>query len=313
MTNKIKNIKFLPHVINSISNVITKKEILLSKDNQIIFLFGGQNNINNKSVRQIFYDYTQRHLIDYQFLLAEDFINVYNDKTIDLLTIEKNLASYTDCVIIILESPGTFAELGAFAMHDELAKKILVINDIHHQKLDSFINLGPIAKINNDSIFGSVIYSNFDSFLKSINSIEKRLKDKLRKKSKRVSLDKPEDFNNKENKKNKILLISDIISLFGPINNDEIIEILREIYNESHMFFRDIKFETGLLKSLGLIHSISYKESVYYMKAINKEFYFYNYSKLNIYKFRFEIINHYAKYQRFRLMLTKKIHEQGNK
>lgn len=60
------------------------------------------------------------------------------------LKMESDLAALADLVVIIVESPGTFAELGAFSLSDPLRKKILPIVDRsyagHHQ---SFISTGP--------------------------------------------------------------------------------------------------------------------------------------------------------------------------
>jgi hypothetical protein len=48
----------------------------------------------------------------------------------DALQMEAELAFLADLVVIIVESPGTFAELGAFSLSGPLRKKLLPIIDV---------------------------------------------------------------------------------------------------------------------------------------------------------------------------------------
>ena len=63
----------------------------------------------------------------------------------NLMDFEADLASICTVVVIILESAGSIAELGAFSQLEELSEKLIVIksDDFNHPKYaDSFINLG---------------------------------------------------------------------------------------------------------------------------------------------------------------------------
>jgi hypothetical protein len=62
----------------------------------------------------------------------------------DLLSLENLLAESVHAVVIILESPGAIAELGAFANHKDLCNRLVVIVDSKYKKSKSFIALGPI-------------------------------------------------------------------------------------------------------------------------------------------------------------------------
>lgn len=64
-----------------------------------------------------------------------------------LLALEEQLAEAVDLIILIPESPGSFAELGAFSMRQELAKKMLVLRQGKYKSDKSFINHGPIRLI----------------------------------------------------------------------------------------------------------------------------------------------------------------------
>lgn len=301
--NYRRNISFPSESIQVIKTVLETNHLKLSAVNQIIFLFGAKPNKNNSTAREIFYKYSQKHLKQYQFLQAEDFFKTFTDDSIDLLTIEEQLATYTDCVLILLESPGTIAELGAFALNNDLVKIILAVNKIEHKNEESFISLGPLAKVEKVSSFGKVIYANFKSILKSANAIEERLKNNLRKNSRTIDISTYSKFKDKKNRRFKLLFICDIITLFGPVKKNDLIFILKETYGDN--FFNDIGFELGLLKSLGFVNELD----GYYSKSVKKEFYFFKYSNINMYKTRFKIINHYAKYQSNRLLISKKINE----
>ena len=65
----------------------------------------------------------------------------------DLLTLENMLAESSHCVAILVTSPGTYTELGAFANHPKLKNKLIIIADIKFKKSKSFINLGPIRHL----------------------------------------------------------------------------------------------------------------------------------------------------------------------
>ena len=62
----------------------------------------------------------------------------------DLLNLENELGKSVTSVIIILESPGAIAELGAFSNNDITKNKLVVVVDKKHKKEKSFIMLGPI-------------------------------------------------------------------------------------------------------------------------------------------------------------------------
>lgn len=60
----------------------------------------------------------------------------------DLVTFELELASLCSMVVIILESPGSLVELGAFSQLTELNGKIIAICPSKYKNQDSFISLG---------------------------------------------------------------------------------------------------------------------------------------------------------------------------
>jgi hypothetical protein len=91
------------------------------------------------------------------------------------LELERQLAQFSDAVIIIVESPGTFAELGAFSIADDLRAKLLPILDEKYQHATSFLNTGPVRWVNSDSRFGPAVYADFQRFLLAADEIRGRL------------------------------------------------------------------------------------------------------------------------------------------
>lgn len=87
--------------------------------------------------------------IQYDIIYPEDIFEelLYGLHTNDLLSLENLLAESVDAVVIIPESPGSFAELGAFANDEKLRNKLICIIDKNYKKDKSFINQGPLKLV----------------------------------------------------------------------------------------------------------------------------------------------------------------------
>jgi hypothetical protein len=90
----------------------------------------------------------------------------------DLLTLENLLADSASAVVILLQSPGTFTELGAFTNYKKLSNKLIVIIDPRFERRRSFINLGPIRflkdKTKSKVLFMPMDNSNFNKLIEQI-------------------------------------------------------------------------------------------------------------------------------------------------
>lgn len=91
------------------------------------------------------------------------------------LEMEGELAKLADIVIVIVESPGTFAELGAFSLNNELRAKMLPIVDSQYKGHDSFVVTGPLRWIDQDSHFSPTVYVNLETVLDCVSDVEERL------------------------------------------------------------------------------------------------------------------------------------------
>lgn len=72
----------------------------------------------------------------------------------DLVSFERHLAELSSVIVLVLESPGSIAELGLFSIIEEFQAKLLVFIETDHYKSSSFIKLGPVdflEKVHNNS------------------------------------------------------------------------------------------------------------------------------------------------------------------
>lgn len=115
-----------------------------------VFLCGADKNDSSKArfkIARALVLYNYRYYLDliYPEDMFEEFL--YRGGAFDLLSLEDILAESVDVVMIIPESPGSFAELGAFANNPTLRKKIICLVDKKFKNSKSFLNYGPIKLV----------------------------------------------------------------------------------------------------------------------------------------------------------------------
>lgn len=150
---------------------------------QIIFICGGDPKYNPN--RRIIETYLDKHEPDFMTFRAEyaweiissDRVTQNDDGSVNALELEEWLADFSDAVIILVESYGTVAELGAFSISSRLRKKLLPILDRKFENDASFINTGPVSWVNNDSVYKPTIYADFDTILTTMPQMTKNLRD----------------------------------------------------------------------------------------------------------------------------------------
>ena len=86
---------------------------------------------------------------EYEIIYPEDIFEalLYKSSSDDLLSLENLLADSVDVVVVIPESPGSLAELGAFANNEKLRNKMVCVLDEKYERHKSFINQGPVKLI----------------------------------------------------------------------------------------------------------------------------------------------------------------------
>lgn len=117
----------------------------------------------------------------YDIIYPEDIFDelLYSSKTKDLLSLEALLADSVDAIVLIPESPGSFAELGAFANDEKLRKKLICVVDEKYKKDKSFINQGPLKLVKKANPFGLVfinpndVENETDKLISSLKKMKK--------------------------------------------------------------------------------------------------------------------------------------------
>lgn len=124
-----------------------------------IFLCGGAGEAQANIRHQVAVDLPLQSKYTYKVYFPEHlFMDVlHGHHRTDLLGLEGQLADSVHAVAILLHSSGTIAELGAFANHETLRKKLIVFVDPGYKRDKSFINLGPIRHLQRRKC-GSVHY-----------------------------------------------------------------------------------------------------------------------------------------------------------
>jgi len=239
--------------------------------------------------------------------MAESFFELFQNKRgKDLLSLEDKLAEYSDCIIVVLESESAFSELGAFAIKDELAEIMLVINDKRFAGSESFISLGPIAKVDRISKFGPTIYTDMKSILAAADEISNRLARIKKGKITKIHMRSYEEFS-KISPKIRMVFLLDILSLLHPLSHKELISFLKEVYGPDNSY--DINVELSLLRALDLIGQID----GYYVRKAGDHGRFIKFYYINEMTLRAQIINHYHKYSRHRASILRKNLEAAGK
>lgn len=153
----------IPELARELKDYFEKE--LRSADEIPVFLCGGSSPNHRKlraelgkQISQIVSKYT--YSVHYPEDMFIELISGHHGK--DLLTLENVLANSVHCVVILLQSPGTFAELGAFSNHAGLCNKLVVVIDNEYKGRRSFISLGPIRYLKTHTT-SKVLYSDINS------------------------------------------------------------------------------------------------------------------------------------------------------
>jgi hypothetical protein len=181
----------------------------------------------------------------------------------NLVSFEADLASVCSLIVIVLESVGSLAELGAFSQLEELHKKLIVILPSEFQDDPSFVNLGLLRYIaeSNDS---SVKAYPWD--IKSPTSLSDELVDdvisdidqELRKLRKSEVLKLSETSH-------VMVLICNLIDLFAALKESELLAYLDQL--GVSILKDNLRRKLFLLEEFKLVRRERYSDSVFYMRG----------------------------------------------
>lgn len=142
---------------NRISNDIYNKVFLnIEYGNVDVFLCGKPNDKGGISFRNIIRKKLETNKNISIWYPEELFAEFLDRKKYDLLTLESRLADNSDVIVIVCESPGSIAELGAFVNNKGTSDKVIVLIKSRYYKDKSFIRRGLvefIRKRNKNNVF----------------------------------------------------------------------------------------------------------------------------------------------------------------
>lgn len=247
-----------------------KERFNLIFKNPIIFLCGGDILPSNAGMVK-YYSSLRSYLIDYAGCIkreinirtAEDFKD-YLLAYDNLLEFESDIASISDLVVIILESPGALIELGIFIENKNIRNKLVAIQHYDFSSQLSFINLGPLKALR-DSTKNAVLGYNWpreEKFEHLDESLLRLICDDI---SEHLKSPRTQSTFDIDIEAHKILLIYELIRCFYPIAEKEILTVLYLIYDHKVIQPKKLKKILYLLEKFDLVdkHNLSSEDFFY--------------------------------------------------
>ncbi|QFU21205.1 retron St85 family effector protein [Shewanella eurypsychrophilus] len=265
-----------------------------------VFFCGGENRIDSSedTIPSMRYMVLQKIKADdptlfRQIVLAEsfqDWINQDVDIT-NLIDLEVLLAELATLVVLIVEGPGAYAELGVFSVIESIQKKLLPIVNTTVIQERSFVNYGPIDYLKNEKPETEIseltwkvhIESSDNKILSSIDTSDSNLEATVG-----VII---EDINDSLNKKNVespliniemkghvFILIHEIVYLLQAVLAKEVKFILGNFFNINYetKYIRKILY---ILTKLNFVEKSKIKknDNLYYLSKTNHSLFKYSY------------------------------------
>ncbi len=247
-------------LLDNVKTIFSKKPIFRELEPNIIFVCGGS--IQENSFREGFLNYAKNELETFRIFLAEDaaqdFIDFDKPQFLELADFEKLIAEIADTIIIFPESPGSFAEIGFFSNSiKEITKRILVVNNIKEQS-NSFLNLGPIHKIEKVSDYGKALHLEPYPSTSNFPQIKDRL-EKFFPRKRRIKI----NFNSfaKIKPSEKLFYIYELVSIFRILSFEGLKSAIRNIFGKPKE--KELKILLSLLVSTGDLIRIDGEEQLF--------------------------------------------------
>lgn len=251
-----------------------------SNQKPIILLCGGQENHKSEEYLSL-RDSIIKNNTKLYFEIPENIKQWQNDSIFrDLVEFETELAAICTMVVLIIESEGSIAELGAFSQFTELRQKMLIIRPYEYSKENSFINLGILRFIERENKNSVRTYdwsinkpseidkeTIFDSLSDISTALEEYVGDR--------------NFNH-ESQSHVTILIYELINLFTALSLTEIITYLKSFNIEIN--HKKLKMKLFLLEEFQLVTKEEYGDSKFYLLG-NKEFFRMSYHDVGKEKF----------------------------
>jgi hypothetical protein len=144
---------FLVPEITTWFSDLNLERVRVSRPSKFLFLCGGAQEIRTGAKAANLRDYLLRVRpikLKSSIVLAEKATQIYRDTSYaDLITFEEDIARISAVVLVIAESAGSLAELGAFASSEIIRQSLRVIIPSQHDSAESFVRYGPVQRMRN--------------------------------------------------------------------------------------------------------------------------------------------------------------------
>lgn len=145
----------MPDALDDLIEDLDLAQVRIRRPNRFTFLCGGRIEAAGAPVGGL-RDYLIRvrpmmRRLGHPIVLAESAQQLYRETSYpDLITFEEDIAKIAAIVLVISESAGALAELGAFASTPDIRRALRIIISEQHFAEESFVRYGPIERIVND-------------------------------------------------------------------------------------------------------------------------------------------------------------------
>lgn len=223
----------------------------IKKGNIDVFLCGAASTKKKTSYRDLLRNELKKAK-RVSILYPEDlFMELLNRKKYDLLTLERLLATNSDYIVIVCESPGSFTELGAFVNNSETVDKVIVLLQTKYKNAKSFIRQGPVEYVRSKEK-RRVIYYNAD-IIEASEKIKKILYNKNN--SGKKQKDSFKDLNIISGQYNFVLLL---LYFYKTLTVKKLVSYIKSVYEAKEFDMSDFDmiytaairrlFKEGLIK-----------------------------------------------------------------
>lgn len=217
-----------------------------------------------RSIRHQFFNFRP----DFRIFRPEEITNWQHDGVFkNLMDFESELAGMCSLVVVVLESEGAIAELGAFSQLSDFKGKLIAIVSSEHTKEDSFISLGILRHVADEHPTSVKLYPWDIKFPEKVTSdlIQGMMEDikeelALLKDSRRLSLSSGAHM---------IVIIYELVSLFVALKEVEILEAMQALGCEVKR--EHVRRKLFLLEYFGYIDRIAYSDAQFYTSRVSSE------------------------------------------
>ncbi len=179
------------------------------------------------------------------------------------MSFERELASICSLVVIVLESEGALAELGAFSQLGEMSEKIIAIRSSHFVGHDSFINLGILKFLSGKN---TTAVKSYPWEIKDPASITREVTHDVVSDIEEELAKQPDSQLLKLNQNSHIIvLICELLRLFVALKENELFDYLQMVGVSTTR--EVLRGQIFLLTEFRIIRKQEYSDAVFYMRS----------------------------------------------